>query len=124
MVRRREYVKPVWRDERSCLCADGRSELRTGPGAGVYRLDQARIANCHVDEATRGIEKGCVGNPGKGPLIAHPSGERIDFYERATIAGDVEEFRPVVDVDPMRAVRGKRPVPYIVELRQPGNQDH
>jgi hypothetical protein len=52
------------------------------------------------------------------------SDARIKLYERATVAGDVQQVRLMIDVHPVCARRREHPMLHLIEFGQSSNQDH
>ena len=87
-------------------------------------MDDARVANGNMDQTARGVEKSCVRDAGKRPLLAHLSSKCVELYKRAAVARNIEEVIVVIHVEPMRPARWKHPVPHIIELGQLCRQHH
>src|ERR1700688_3076110 len=100
---RREHVEAVRGDESGRLGARCRRELRNCAGAWVGGLDQPGLANRDMHETALRIEEGCVRDACERPLATYLSGARIKLYECPTVAGDIQQVRPMIDVHPMGA---------------------
>ena len=123
-MRRGKDIKPIGRNEGGRLGANCSVKRHTVTRARINRLHQSRICNGHMNEAACRIEESCVRCSGKRPFTTHLSDQRIDGYERAAVASDVEQGILVIDVEPMRTTLRQRPMLDPVQLRQLRNQQH
>jgi hypothetical protein len=116
-TRARTHIEAVRGDESGRLGAHGGRELRNCTGAWVDGLNQPGLANRDMHETALRIEEDCVWDACKRPLATHLSDARIKLYECATVAGDVQQVRP------MPADR-EHPVLHLIEFGQPSSRDH
>src|SRR5215468_6500811 len=109
-MRRREYVEPIWTDERRRMGARASHGLNACAGARVDGLDQPWLADGNMDDASRRIEERDVGSSGKRPRIAGLTRISTHLHQRRVITGDIKATALVIDIEPVRTAGGKRPV--------------
>src|SRR5262249_18149292 len=120
----RKDVEVIWRDKRSGLGTHCCWHLSAVASARVNRLDQAWITDRNMNQVACRVEKGRIWFSGERPLTKLFSGSRVDCHQRSAVAGDVQNGVFVIDVEPMRAFRRKRPVLYLIQFRQLSNEHH
>jgi hypothetical protein len=92
--------------------------------ARIDGLDQARLADGHMDETGRRIEERHVRIFSNRPLVACRARADIDFHQRTIVACHIKAAALAIDIDAMGAAARKPPVLHLAQAGQAGDKNH